>query len=786
MTGHIEIEGARENNLADVSLTVPRNQITVFTGVSGSGKSSIVFDTIAAEAQRQLNETFSAFAQSRLPKHGQPDVDAIQGLSAPVIIDQKRLGGGSRSTVGTITDINARLRMLFSRAGEPSAGYSSAYSFNDPQGMCPRCDGIGKVVAPNVEKFVDRTKSLNEGALLGPGLGVGQWAWGVYVSSGLFDNDKKLADYSDDEWQALLYGNEDVGPIEQQSNGGPVKFKYEGVIERFTRLYINRDTSEHSERTKAAVNRFVTVTICPRCAGTRLAEATRNSRIDGCNIADVAALEVTDLMDVLAKWRKRLTALDNLVDELQRRVGALVDIGLGYLSLDRETTSLSGGESQRIKMVRHLSSSLTEMLYVLDEPSIGLHTRDVHRMCDLLVKLRDKGNTVLVVEHDRDVIEIADHVVDMGPGAGTHGGRLVYQGDVAGLAGTATLTGEHLARQQPLKGEPRRPQGTMTVTGATTHNLRDITVDIPTGVLTVVTGVAGSGKSTLVHRELLPSYPDAIVVDQSPIGASRRSNPATYTGMMDIIRKLFARANQVSPSLFSFNSAGACPNCQGQGVIFVDLAFMDGLKSVCDVCLGRRFNDEVLALTYQGRSIADVLELTAEEAVELLTEPRLTQTLTALNDVGLGYLKLGQPLSTLSGGESQRVKLATELRKTGSVYIIDEPTVGLHMADVQWLLGVFDRLVDRGNTVVVIEHHLDVIKRADWVIDLGPEGGDQGGGVLFTGTPRELLDCERSFTAQALRRDLGGSSTGTPRPIGHRPWRPGSPQSQVPACAPRR
>ncbi|MEV1248157.1 excinuclease ABC subunit UvrA [Nonomuraea sp. NPDC049750] len=749
-TSRIQIIGARENNLRDISLSIPKGQITVFTGVSGSGKSSIVFDTLAAEAQRQLNETFTAFARNRLPKYGQPDVDVIENLSAAIVVDQKRLGGGSRSTVGTISDIYSLLRLLFSRVGKPFVGYSNAFSFNDPQGMCPECEGLGRTVALDLDVFLDRSRSLNEGALLHPHFAVGTWYWKIYANSGLFDNDKRLADYDEREWATLLHGAQTKVPLEWQ--GGTINSSYEGLVARFTRLYIKKDVAEMSEANRRLFQEYVTTATCPLCAGARLNQDVLGCEIDGFNIARLAAMEATELVEVLAGFTDPVGA--PVVASLIDRVRDLVTIGLGYLSLDRETATLSGGESQRVKMVRHLSSSLTDMMYVFDEPSVGLHARDVERLNTLLRKLRDKGNTVIVVEHDPEVIGIADHVVDIGPGAGTHGGQVVYEGTAAALPEADTLTGRYMKRRLPLKTDYRRPTGAMTIAGASTHNLKDVTVDIPAGVLTVVTGVAGSGKSTLVNDVFLSRHPEAVVIDQSAVSVSRRSNPATYTGMLDEIRRLFARAGSVSASLFSPNSKGACSACQGLGVIYTDLAFMDGLKSTCEDCQGRRFRPEVLEHKLDGKSISDVLEMTAAEAYAFFPQPKLRRVLRAVNDVGLDYLTLGQPLSTLSGGECQRIKLATELHKSGTVYVMDEPTTGLHMSDVKRLLDIMDRLVDAGNSVVVIEHNLDVVKNADWVIDLGPEGGGQGGQVLFEGTPRDLLAATGSHTAEFLRRDL--------------------------------
>jgi excinuclease UvrABC ATPase subunit len=749
----ISIVGARENNLKNVTVEVPKRAITVFTGVSGSGKSSLVFDTIAAEAQRQLNETFTAFARARLPKYGQPDLDSVENLSAAIVVDQKRLGGGSRSTVGTITDISAILRLLYSRAGQPHLGHSNVFSFNDPQGMCPECEGIGRTTTLDLDVVLDRGRSLNEGALLHPDFAPSTWYWKMYAASGFFDMDKPLADYSDEEWHNLLYAKGKV-PIDVQ--GASMNATYEGVVEKFTRLYIKRDTSEMSERTRQSVLKYVTEAVCPSCHGARLNEAARTCRIEGHSIVDLSAMEATELVEVLGTFRDPVAA--PMVHSLLDRVGNLVTIGLGYMSLDRETATLSGGESQRIKMVRHLSSALTEMMYIFDEPSVGLHARDVARLNTLLRKLRDKGNTVLVVEHDRDVIDIADHVIDIGPKAGAHGGEVVFAGTVAELSEAATLTGRYMRHRLPLKTAVRPRTGVMTVADARVHNLKKVTVDIPAGVLTVVTGVAGSGKSSLINEAFLAQHPAAIVIDQSAVGASIRSSPATYTGMMDDIRSLFAKANKVSPGLFSFNSKGACPACQGLGIIYTDLAFMDGLKSVCEECEGQRFRPEVLQHKLRGRSIAEVLDMTAEEAAEFFTEKKLQPVLRALVDVGLDYLKLGQPLSTLSGGECQRVKLATELHKSGTVYVMDEPTTGLHMSDIKHLLDIIERLVGQGNSVVVIEHNLDVIKNADWIIDLGPEGGSGGGQIVFEGTPEQLLQARGSHTADAVRRDVDGGA----------------------------
>jgi excinuclease UvrABC ATPase subunit len=748
----IVITGARENNLRNVSLRVPKRQLVAFTGVSGSGKSSIVFDTIAAEAQRQLNETFTAFARNFLPRYGQPDVDTIENLSAAIVVDQKRLGGGSRSTVGTITDIYTLLRLLYSRVGKPHVGFSNAFSFNDPQGMCPECEGLGKSVQLDLDVFIDRSKSLNDGALSHPDFARTGWYWKMYAASGHFDLDKPLADYSEQEWQTLLYGDGKV-PLEWQ--GTTINSTYEGAVNKFTRLHIRKDAAEMSERNRKVFLQYVTEQTCPLCKGDRLSQAALGSEIDGYNIAQLGAMEATELVAVLRTFTDPQGA--TVVESLLDRVGNLVDIGLGYLSLHRPTDTLSGGESQRIKMVRHLSSSLTDMMYIFDEPSVGLHARDVERLNRLLVKLRDKGNTVLVVEHDRDVIEIADHVIDIGPKGGAGGGRVLFGGTVAELRTADTPTGRYLEHRLPLKTTYREPTGHLKVVAADAHNLKNVSVDIPTGVLVVVTGVAGSGKSTLINNVFVSQHPEAIVIDQSAVGASIRSSPATYTGLLDPIRQLFSKANGVPAALFSFNSKGACPNCQGLGVIYTDLAFMDGLRSTCEVCEGRRFSDDVLEHKLRGKSISDVLRMPAADALEFFPEKKLRTILQAVNDVGLGYLQLGQPLSTLSGGECQRIKLATELHKGGTIYVMDEPTTGLHMSDIQHLLDIIERLVSSGNSVIVIEHNLDVIKNADWIIDLGPEGGSQGGTILFEGTPVQLLDATNSYTAEYVRRDVGAA-----------------------------
>jgi excinuclease UvrABC ATPase subunit len=752
VTEWIEVSGAHEHNLRHLDIAVPKRALTAVTGVSGSGKSSLVFDTIAVEAQRQLHETLPAFVRGFLPGFSRPAVDTIEHLPAVVTVDQRRLRGGARSTVGTITDIAPVLRLLFSRAGTPRVGHADAFSFNMPAGMCPECEGLGETTGIDLHAFLDPSRSLNDGALRSEVFAVGQRNWLIITGSGRFDADKPVAAYTEAELHDLLHA--EGGQVAMTFQGQAYNATYEGAVTKFRRLYLDQDPESRSSRTRQLVAKYTTTVPCPACDGTRLSPLALSSRVAGFTIADLAALEATALVDVLDGLD--LPEAGPAVEALRARVGDLVAIGLGYLSLDRRTSTLSGGESQRVKIVRQLASSLNDMLYVFDEPSIGLHPRDVSRLTGLLHALRDKGNTVLVVEHDRDVITTADHVIDMGPGAGISGGLVEYAGSVPGLRASGTLTGRFLDTPTRLKAAVRAPNGKLSVLGARAHNLRGFDVDIPTGVLTAVTGVAGSGKSSLALVELTAQHPEVVAVDQSTPGANRRSTVATYTGAFDQVRKVFAKATGVDPSLFSANSAGACSECGGLGVIEQDLAFLDSVTSVCGSCRGRRFSDDVLDLRMRGRSIGDVLEMTVAEAAEFFAaDRRIAPVLGAASAVGLDYLRFGQPLTTLSGGECQRIKLAAHLAEPGGVYVLDEPTTGLHLSDIRRLLEALDRMVDeRGATIVVIEHHLDVVAHADWAVDLGPEGGTGGGGLVFEGTPEDLARCAGSHTGEYLRRAL--------------------------------
>ncbi|MGJ7906375.1 ATP-binding cassette domain-containing protein [Actinopolyspora sp. H202] len=773
----IRVHGARENNLADVGIELPKRRLTVFTGVSGSGKSSLVFDTIAAESQRLINETYSAFLQGFMPTLARPEVDVLDGLTTAIIVDQERMGSDPRSTVGTATDVNAMLRVLFSRFGQPHIGSPKAFSFNVASisgagavtferggktvkerrdfsitgGMCPHCEGRGSVTDFDLSQIYDADKSLNEGALTVPGYSMDGWYGRIFRGCGFFDPDKPVRDFTAKELDALLYKEPTKIRIDD------VNLTYEGLIPKIRKSMLSKDVEAMQPHIRAFVERVVTFTVCPECDGTRLSEAARSSRIAGISIADACAMQISDL----AEWVRDLDepSVAPLLATLRHTLDSFVEIGLGYLGLDRSAGTLSGGEAQRVKMIRHLGSSLTDVTYVFDEPTTGLHPHDIRRMNDLLLRLRDKGNTVLVVEHEPEAIEIADHVVDLGPGAGTSGGSVCFEGTVAGLRTSGTLTGRHLDDRAGLKDTVRTPTGALKIRGAVANNLREVDVDIPLGVLCAVTGVAGSGKSSLVHGSL-PSGEGVVSIDQGAIRGSRRSNPATYTGLLDPIRKAFAKANGVKPALFSANSEGACPGCNGAGVVYTDLAMMAGVATTCEECEGNRFQASVLEHHLGGRDISEVLAMPVAEAQEFFGSgeartPAAHRILARLADVGLGYLTLGQPLTTLSGGERQRLKLATHMAGDGGVYILDEPTTGLHLADVEQLLGLLDRLVDSGKSVIVVEHHQAVMAHADWLIDLGPGAGHEGGRVVFEGTPGDLVAARPTLTGRHLASYLG-------------------------------
>ncbi|MEU1924351.1 excinuclease ABC subunit UvrA [Streptomyces albogriseolus] len=774
----IRVHGARENNLKDVSVELPKRRLTVFTGVSGSGKSSLVFDTIAAESQRLINETYSAFLQGFMPTLARPEVDVLEGLTTAITVDQQRMGSDPRSTVGTATDANAMLRILFSRLGKPYFGPPGAFSFNVASvsasggftvergadktktekvtfsrtgGMCVRCEGRGTVTDIDLTQLYDDSKSLNEDPFTIPTYTGGGWVVRVIAESGFFDPDKPIREYTKKERQDFLYRE----PTKVKVGGA--NLTYEGLIPKLQKSMLSKDRESMQPHIRAFVDRAVTFTTCPECDGTRLTEGARSSKIKGISIADACAMEIRDL----AEWVRGVDepSVAPLLTALQHTLDSFVEIGLGYLSLDRPSGTLSGGEAQRVKMIRHLGSSLTDVTYVFDEPTIGLHPHDIQRMNDLLLRLRDKGNTVLVVEHKPEAIAIADHVVDLGPGAGTEGGTVCFEGTVEGLRASGTITGRHLDDRASVKDTVRKPTGALEIRGATANNLRDVDVDIPLGVLTVVTGVAGSGKSSLLHGSI-PADQDVIAVDQTPIRGSRRSNPATYTGLLEPIRKAFAKANGVKPALFSANSEGACPTCNGAGVVFTDLGMMAGVSTTCEDCGGKRFDGSVLEYRFGGRDISEVLGMSVTDAEEFFREgearlPAAHKIVQRMADVGLGYLTLGQPLTTLSGGERQRLKLATHMGDKGGVYVLDEPTTGLHLADVEQLLGLLDRLVDSGKSVIVIEHHQAVMAHADWIIDLGPGAGHDGGRIVFEGTPAELVAARSTLTGEHLAEYVG-------------------------------
>jgi excinuclease UvrABC ATPase subunit len=775
----IRVQGARVNNLKDISVELPKRRLTVFTGVSGSGKSSLVFATIAAESQRMINETYSTFVQAFMPTLSRPEVDVLDGLTTAIIVDQERMGANVRSTVGTATDANAMLRVLFSRLGQPHIGSSNAFSFNVPSvrgsgsitiergadkakkesrtftltgGMCPRCEGTGTVSDIDLTQLYDDSKSIAEGAITIPGYKVDSW-WtvGIFTASGFVDPNKPIREYTKQELDDFLYKE----PTKVKVNG--VNLTYEGLVPKVQKSFLSKDPDGLQPHIRAFVDRAATFKACPECGGTRLSEGARSSRIGRINIADACAMQISDL----AEWVRGLDepSVAPLLTTLEQTLDSFVEIGLGYLSLDRPSGTLSGGESQRTKMIRHLGSSLTDITYVFDEPTIGLHPHDIQRMNDLLLRLRDKGNTVLVVEHKPEAIEIADHVVDLGPGAGTKGGEVVFEGTVDGLRASGTITGRHLDDRASLKPSVRPPSGVLEVRGASAHNLQDVDVDIPLGVLVVVTGVAGSGKSSLIHGSV-SGRDNVVSVDQTPIRGSRRSNPATYTGLLDPIRTAFARANGVKPALFSANSEGACPTCNGAGVIYTELGFMDTVATTCEECEGKRFQASVLEYHLGGRDISEVLAMSVTEAKEFFgageaRTPAAHAILDRLADVGLGYLSLGQPLTTLSGGERQRLKLAIQMAEKGDVYVLDEPTTGLHLADVEQLLGLLDRLVDSGKSVIVIAHHQAVMARADWIIDLGPGAGHDGGRIVFEGTPADLVATRPTLTGEHLAAYVG-------------------------------
>ncbi|MFB8007008.1 ATP-binding cassette domain-containing protein [Nocardia sp. NPDC056000] len=775
----IRVYGARVNNLKDVSIAIPKRRLTVFTGVSGSGKSSLVFGTIAAESQRLINETYSSFVQGFMPSQARPEVDVLEGLTTAILVDQQRMGSDPRSTVGTATDANAMLRILFSRLGKPHIGSPKAYSFNVASisgagavtvekagrqirekrtfsitgGMCPRCEGRGSVNDIDLTQLYDENKSLNEGALTIPGYSMDGWFGRIFTGCGYFDPDKPIKKYNKRELNDLLYKE----PTKIKVDG--INLTYEGLIPRIQKSMLSKDVDALQSHIRAFVERAVTFTVCPECHGTRLSEQARSSKIKKISIADACAMQISDL----AEWVKGLDepSVGPLLESLGQTLDSFVEIGLGYLSLDRASGTLSGGEAQRVKMIRHLGSALTDVTYVFDEPTVGLHPHDIQRMNELLIRLRDKGNTVLVVEHKPETISIADHIVDLGPGAGAGGGTVCFEGTVDGLRKSDTITGRHFDDRAAVKDAVRKSKGALKIRGAKLHNLRNVNVDVPLGVLVVVTGVAGSGKSSLVHGSI-PAGEDVVSIDQAPIKGSRRSNPATYTGLLEPIRKAFAKANGVKPALFSANSEGACPACNGNGVIYTDLAVMAGVATVCEECGGKRFQAAVLDYHLGGRDISQVLAMPVSEAVEFFADgeaklPAAHKILQQLADVGLGYLTIGQPLTTLSGGERQRLKLATHMGEKGGVYVLDEPTAGLHLADVEQLLGLLDRLVDSGKSVIVVEHHQAVMAHADWIIDLGPGAGHDGGQIVFEGTPENLVASRATLTGEHLAEYVGRS-----------------------------
>ncbi|WP_336702176.1 excinuclease ABC subunit UvrA [Chryseobacterium indologenes] len=746
---NIEITNARQNNLKNISIKIPKYRIVVFTGVSGSGKSSLVFETIGAEAQRQINETQNSFIRNRLQHYGLPDVDKIENLNVPIIINQKRLGGNARSTVGTAADVSASLRLLFSRMGEPFVGYSNVFSFNHPQGMCPECEGLGFVQTLNVNALIDQEKSLHEGAVRFPTFQPGGWRLTRYTLSGYFDNDKKLKNFTDKEWETLLYAPEHKPKHPHKEWGKTVK--YEGIVPRIEKAFLKKDSKENITRKDALKNIVITKT-CPSCNGKRLNEKILSCKIKGKSIADCMALSVDELLEFITSLASK--PYEVVIKELSAKLQNIITIGLQYLTLDRSTNTLSGGESQRIKMVRSLGNSLIDLLYIFDEPSIGLHPKDLQNIITIIQQIRDKGNSVLIVEHDPDLIKMADRIIDIGPGSGRKGGEVVYEGTFKNLRNSAGKTGSYFAKKPSIKQKFRKPDGYLKIKNANRYNLKNVTVNIPTGVMTVVTGVAGSGKSTLINRILPELYPDVTIVDQSLFAASVRSNLLTYLEISDIVRKLFAQSNHVSDKLFSRNSEGACKNCKGLGIEKIDLAFMDDIEQPCEVCGGSGFDPDVLQYRYNGKTIVEVMNMTVSEASDFFKKEFILKNFDLLIQLGLDYLTLGQRLDSFSGGERQRLKLTRELKNTNQIIILDEPSTGLHPSDTQKLLTFFNGLVDQNNTLIVIEHNLDIISQADWIIDMGPGAGKFGGEVLFEGTPVELLKNKISYTAEFLRKQV--------------------------------
>ncbi len=741
----IKIRGLKQNNLKNISLDIPKNKIVVFTGVSGSGKSSIVFDTVAAESQRQMNETYSAWIRGRLPKYEKPSVEFIDNLTPSVIIDQSRLGGNARSTVGTISDMYSLLRLLFSRIGTPTVGPSSYFSFNNPNGMCPTCAGIGKIMDFDMDNLIDPEKTYDQGCFNLPAFGTGNYYWKVYRHPEYFRTDVPWKDLSEEEQNILLYGSRTKG-------GERLDKKLEGVYNQFRRLVLMKGAEEQTDNTLKRIARFLYECECPDCKGKRLNQTALSCKINGYNINDMCEMEFSQLREELDKIHdERATTI---VEQLKASLDRMIDIGLPYLFMNRESSTLSGGEAQRLKLVRYMGSSLCGMIYIFDEPSTGMHPRDVHRMTRLLKSLRDKGNTVLVVEHDKDIISIADEVIDIGPQAGKNGGEVLFQGSYEGLLKSGTKTGNALSSVIKVKENPRKPKGFLPIRGANLHNLKNVDVDIPLGMMTVVTGVAGSGKSTLIREVFAKQYEEQVIlIDQSAVTATGRSTVCTFLGFFDEIRKVFAAANNADTGLFTFNGKGACPYCKGRGVITTELVFMEPVTTVCEHCNGTRYSEEALTYTLNGKTIVDVLKLSVEDAVPFFQDNRkISAMLGALMEVGLSYISLGQPLSTFSGGERQRVKLAQNIKKKGNIYILDEPTTGLHAADIEKVVSILEALVDRGNTVIVIEHNTDVMKLADYIIDIGPDGGTKGGEVVFTGTPKQMLESGQTITAKYLRK----------------------------------